>query len=162
MDKENCANSGNTEEKKILTDRQEQYVAAYRRLGSSTQVAVEMRVSAKTAKENILAAARRLGYKTTRELATSQTPRTTRTKDGRATAESLMGLIKSQEYRCQLSGILLEPSTAALDHKIPVSSGGTDSIENLQWVSCEVNRAKGSMEQQEFITMCKRVASWNS
>ena len=85
-----------------------------------------------------------------------------KTKQGKATTESLLGLIKSQEYRCQLSGILLEPSTATLDHKIPISSGGSDSIENLQWVSTEVNKAKGSMSQEEFMTMCKRVASWSS
>jgi 5-methylcytosine-specific restriction endonuclease McrA len=121
-----------------------------------------MGVSCKTATDQLFSAAKKLGFSTTSELATSQTPRTSRTKEGKATPESLMELIKLQEYRCQLSGTLLEPSTAALDHKVPVSLGGTDSIENLQWVSYDVNRAKGSMSQEDFITMCKRVASWNS
>ena len=162
LEQEGNGNSRNTQEKKRLTERQEQYVAAYRRLGSSRQVAIEMGVSYKTVTDQLLSSAIKLGYKQTKDLATDQTPRTSRTKEGKATAESLMGLIESQEYRCQLSGTLLEPSTAALDHKIPISSGGSDSIENLQWVSSDVNKAKGSMNQQEFITMCKRVASWNS
>lgn len=121
-----------------------------------------MGVSTGTAQDQLLDSALKLGFKKTKDLAIDQTPRTSRTTQGKATAESLMGLIKSQEYRCQLSGILLEPSTAALDHKVPISSGGSDSIENLQWVSSDVNKAKGSMSQEEFIAMCKRVASWNS
>lgn len=116
----------------------------------------------KTAQEQLSAAAKKLGYENAKGLATEKTPRTVREKQGKATAENLMGLIKLQEYRCQLSGLLLEPSTAALDHKIPISSGGLDSIENLQWVNSDVNKAKGSMSQEAFIAMCKRVASWNS
>ena len=162
LEQKGDSNSWNTEEKKRLTERQEEYVAAYRRLGSARHVALEMGVSTRTAQKQLLDSALKLGYKETKDLVPGQKTRTSRTKDGKATAESLLGLIKSQEYRCQLSGVLLEPSTATLDHKIPISSGGSDSIENLQWVSTEVNKAKGSMSQEEFMTMCKRVASWSS
>lgn len=147
---------------KTLTERQREYVAAYRRLGSARQVALEMGVSTGTAQDQLLNSAMKLGYKQTRDLATTQTPRTQRIKRNRATTKDLLDLIKSQEYRCQLSGVFIEPHTSALDHKIPISSGGTDEVANLQWVSYEVNRAKGSMSQEDFITMCKRVASWNS
>ena len=109
-----------------------------------------------------MSAAKKLGYENAKGLATESTPRTVRNIDKKASAEALVKLIEAQEYRCQLSGVLLKPSTASLDHKVPVSSGGSDELENLQWVSTEVNRAKGSMSQESFIAMCKRVASWNS
>lgn len=134
---------------------------AYRKLGSVRQVAVEMGVASKTARDQLSSAAQKMGYESIRELATENTPRTARSKEGKASAQELFALIELQEYRCQLSGVKLEPSTASLDHKIPVSCGGSDSIENLQWVSNEVNRAKGSMDQKAFIEMCKRVAAWN-
>jgi 5-methylcytosine-specific restriction endonuclease McrA len=162
MDKEGDTNCGNTQEEKSLTQRQKEYVAAYRRLGSARQVALEMGVCPSVAQDQLVRSAKKLGYERTEDLATTTTPRTQRTKKGKATAQELLRLIKDQEYRCQLSGVVLEPYMAALDHKMPVSSGGSDALENLQWVSAAVNKAKGSMGQDEFITMCKRVASWNS
>ena len=162
VDKESNNSIGNVEKEKGLTERQEAYVSAYRRLGSARQVATEMSVSIKTAQEQLLSAAKKLGYENAKGLATESTPRTVRNIDKKASAEALVKLIEAQEYRCQLSGVLLKPSTASLDHKVPVSSGGSDELENLQWVSTEVNRAKGSMSQESFIAMCKRVASWNS
>ncbi len=162
MESQGDYNSRNIEEKKGLTERQKLYVEAYQRLGSARQVAVEMGVSVGTAQDQLLNAAVRTGYKTAKEFATENTPRTSRTSEGKASAESLLTLIESQEYRCELSGVRLEPSSASLDHKTPVSSGGSDEIDNLQWVSTEVNRAKGSMSQDAFIAMCKRVAAWKS
>lgn len=54
------------------------------------------------------------------------------------------------------------PDTARIDHKIPVSSGGGDEIENLQWVHQEINRMKGSLDNDEFIDLCRKVAQWAS
>jgi len=162
MEQENSDSRRGTQEEKRLTERQEEYVAAYRRLGSARQVAIEMGVCSSTAQDQLFHSAKKLGYEKTEDLAIDTTPRTQRTKKGKATSHELLKLIKKQEYSCQLSGVVLEPGVAALDHNIPVSSGGTDCLENLQWVSVAVNKAKGSMSQEEFITMCKRVASWNS
>lgn len=86
--------------------------------------------------------------------------RTVREAKNKATTAQLMELIATQEYRCALSGVLLAPSTTALDHKQAVSSGGSDEIDNLQWVSQDVNRAKGAIEQDAFIAMCRLVAKW--
>jgi CRISPR/Cas system Type II protein with McrA/HNH and RuvC-like nuclease domain len=78
-----------------------------------------------------------------------------------ATKTELMRLIKVQNYRCALSGFELTVDNSELDHKLPVSMGGDNSINNLQWVSKEVNRAKGTMSNADFIDMCKKVSSWN-
>lgn len=74
-------------------------------------------------------------------------------------ASDLKKLLQMQGYKCALSGIRLTPKNAELDHKIPLSRGGANDLANLQWLSKEVNRAKGTMDNDEFIAMCKRVAS---
>lgn len=71
-----------------------------------------------------------------------------------------MDLIKMQSYRCALTGSVLTPEDAELDHKIPLSKGGTNQLGNLQWIAKEVNKAKGRMTNEEFVAMCKQVAAY--
>jgi 5-methylcytosine-specific restriction endonuclease McrA len=71
-----------------------------------------------------------------------------------------MQMLKAQEFRCSLTGVVLTPETARLDHVVPVSQGGTDDIENLQWVHMDANAAKGTMDQDQFILLCRRVAAY--
>ena len=78
-----------------------------------------------------------------------------------ATARQLYELIEDQEFRCALSGMKLTPKMARLDHKVPVSKGGDDSVDNLQWVHEEINRMKGTMDNQEFLELCKRIVAWD-
>lgn len=78
-----------------------------------------------------------------------------------ATSKQLMRLIEKQEYRCALSGMILTPDVAALDHIVPVSEGGSDAIDNLQWVHEEINRMKGTMDNRSFIELSRKVARWN-
>lgn len=73
-------------------------------------------------------------------------------------AGDLRKLLEVQGYKCALSGVRLEPKSSELDHKIPLSRGGTNKLGNLQWLERNVNRAKGSMDNEEFIAMCKQVA----
>jgi len=80
----------------------------------------------------------------------------------KTTAAKLMALLEKQEYRCALSGHKLTVKTASLDHVVPVSEGGSDDIDNLQWVHNAINRAKGTMSQQSFTLMCRRVAQYQS
>ncbi len=68
-------------------------------------------------------------------------------------------ILKRQGYRCALSGVSLSPEDLALDHIVPVSEGGDFSASNAQFVTKTVNRAKHTMSQQEFILMCRRIAS---
>lgn len=74
----------------------------------------------------------------------------------------LLALIESQGYKCALTGELLTPSTASVDHAIPLARGGDHSIQNCIIVLGSVNAAKGTMTVDEFVDMCRKVAnhSW--
>lgn len=78
----------------------------------------------------------------------------------RVTAKAIYGLIESQEFKCALTGVELTPDVTALDHIIPLSRGGDHSIENAQAVYAKVNRAKGTMTNDEFIAMCRQVVAY--
>lgn len=82
-------------------------------------------------------------------------------KREKATSKELFGLLQVQQFRCALTGDLLVPEHARADHIFPISRGGSNQIENLQWVTDEVNRAKGVMDQDSFIAMCIKVATWS-
>jgi 5-methylcytosine-specific restriction endonuclease McrA len=66
-------------------------------------------------------------------------------------------LLERQGWRCALTGAPLHPRNAALDHKIPVERGGKHILANLQWVTPQVNKAKGTMTNEEFVTLCDLV-----
>lgn len=73
-------------------------------------------------------------------------------------------LIVKQKYICALSGIPIEfkpnykknRQTASLD-RIDNKKGYTK--ENVQWVHKQINFMKGTMSQNTFIEMCKKVTS---
>jgi len=75
--------------------------------------------------------------------------------------KGLMRMLQEQEYRCALSGEKLTPKAASLDHITPLSKGGQHVMSNVQIVSKAMNKMKGTMTQQEFIAVCKKVAQWN-
>ena len=77
------------------------------------------------------------------------------------THNELMTLIERQGYRCALSGVRLEPEHAVIDHIVPVSKGGDNEIDNLQWVHTVANKMKGNMSNESFIKWCTRVAREN-
>lgn len=63
-----------------------------------------------------------------------------------------------QGGKCAYTGRELVPGTnASLDHKIPKALGGTNDLENLQWVETNVNRAKNALAEDEFLSMCRAV-----
>lgn len=72
--------------------------------------------------------------------------------------QELCELLEKQDYRCALTGRELTPDDIAVDHIIPISCGGDFSIKNSQLVSKSVNRAKHTMSQEEFITLCRSVS----
>ncbi len=49
------------------------------------------------------------------------------------TTTQIKKIIESQNYRCALTNRPLTPETASLDHKQPISRGGTHEVANL-WV----------------------------
>lgn len=75
-------------------------------------------------------------------------------------SKDLLNLVESQHYRCAMTGRILEPNTASVDHIYPVSRGGSFGIENLQIVHAQVNTAKGTMTTQEFVAVCREVVAW--
>lgn len=73
------------------------------------------------------------------------------------TAKGLRRLLEEQSYRCALTGRELTPDVATVDHKHPLSDGGTNTLDNVQIVHCDVNQAKGAMSQEAFLAMCREV-----
>lgn len=59
-----------------------------------------------------------------------------------------------------MTGRDLTPETAAVDHVLPVTKGGTSHISNLEVLHCDVNIAKGTLTRDEFIALCREVVSW--
>lgn len=148
-------------EKANLTERQIEYVDAFRTFQSNKDACRYLGVTVSHGMDMIREAIARSGL--TEVDLIGRTLRTTRRADVKqATKGQLYQLIKDQDFRCALSGVKLEPYFAALDHKTPISKGGSDLIKNLQWVSESINKAKGTMTNEEFIEMCRRVAKWNS
>lgn len=75
------------------------------------------------------------------------------------TARNLARLWRDQRGLCALTGRRLD-RTAEVDHKLPKTRGGTDALENLQWVCREANRAKRDLTDLEFLALCQSVTSW--
>jgi len=77
------------------------------------------------------------------------------------TTSTVLGLLERQEYRCALSGRALTPEVAALDHIVPIRCGGEHVIENAQVLHKDVNRAKASLTNAEFVGLCNEVVRWS-
>lgn len=63
---------------------------------------------------------------------------------------------------CALTGQpidLLDSAAYALDHIVPRSKGGENTLENCQLVCSAVNRAKHDMLQDDFIKLCEAVVA---
>jgi len=76
--------------------------------------------------------------------------------------ETLRNIAKQQEYKCAYSGKRLVPGlNMSLDHKQPIAGYPelANDVNNVQWVTWDVNRAKGTLSHDEFISLCTAVAS---
>jgi 5-methylcytosine-specific restriction endonuclease McrA len=71
--------------------------------------------------------------------------------------KDILELLKAQDYRCALSGWPLTPETAALDHVLAISRGGPHARCNLQVLHRDVNRAKHTLTNEEFVRLCRAV-----
>lgn len=67
------------------------------------------------------------------------------------------------ETKCYLTGenINLLHGKYELDHIIPVTRGGDNSLGNLGILAKEVNQAKRNLTNEEFFELCKRVLEYN-
>jgi hypothetical protein len=77
--------------------------------------------------------------------------------EGTVNPIAVLRLLEAQGYRCALTGWPLDPETASLDHIFAICRGGEHRIENTQVVHRTVNRAKGTLTNDEFISMCAQV-----
>jgi hypothetical protein len=145
--------------KKEITARQKEYLEAYRKAGSAAKAALLLGVSVDSAERALQKVAHAYGYSSIRKLIDKSAECNSRAEK-KEIAKGLMRLIKSQEYRCALSGEKLTPNTAELDHIKPRSKGGSDELQNLQWLDRRINRMKGQMKNDEFIAVCRRVVEW--
>lgn len=78
---------------------------------------------------------------------------------GPVSTENVLRLLDYQECRCALTGRPLTPDLASLDHIIPIRVGGEHAIENTQVLHRDVNRAKGSLTNDEFLQLCSEVVT---
>lgn len=63
-------------------------------------------------------------------------------------------------FPCALTGRPLEfnePQTYEYDHILPTARGGDNTIDNLQLLCPEANKAKGMMTDDEFKDLCREV-----
>ncbi len=80
--------------------------------------------------------------------------------NGRVTGLELFHLWHMQKGKCALSGRKLGRDSH-LDHILPTSKGGTDTIDNLRWLDRRVNIARGAMMDEDFTEMCRDVTEYN-
>ncbi len=83
-----------------------------------------------------------------------------RTKTEKLGTKDLKEMLERQGHKCALTGRPLTPENCAMDHIIPLSRGGTHTKDNAQLVAAEVNKAKGTMLEQEFVQLCREVIAY--
>lgn len=149
-------NSGHEKAFEALTPRQKEYIAAYIRTGSATAVLSELGLSGSVSQvsKRLGQISRAMGCADVRELRGS-----VESNENKASASELKEIIEGQRYLCALTGRPLTPRVAEVDHKVSIRKGGDNSKANLQWLHKQVNRAKGTMSQSDFIAMCCEVAA---
>lgn len=70
----------------------------------------------------------------------------------RDNADALDSLLNKQNFTCPYTGIKIDVgNNASIDHIIPRSKGGSDTIDNLQWVHFGINLLKADMDQNVFV-----------
>lgn len=69
----------------------------------------------------------------------------------------LEGIWAQQGGHCGLTGQVLNPVTATIDHIVPTSRGGTHELDNLRWATPAANHAKGNLLDHEFLALCHAV-----
>lgn len=72
--------------------------------------------------------------------------------------------ILAQNPRCYLTGTeidLSKPDTYQLDHIIPISRGGTSTIENMGLTIKDANQAKRGMTNEELFDLCASIIAHN-
>lgn len=71
--------------------------------------------------------------------------------EGSHTLSQFYNVCEANGWTCFYCGELLNKKTVSRDHKIPLSRGGSDSIENIVPACMQCNRVKNSKTVDEFL-----------
>jgi len=72
-------------------------------------------------------------------------------------------LLEKQDYKCAYTGKnLIIGENASIDHIIPRSKGGSNEIQNLQWVDKDINEMKNDFTHDEFMNTIKIIIKYLS
>lgn len=82
-----------------------------------------------------------------------------KTKERNSKVAKIYKKLEEAGFKCDLTGWEISPECFELDHIVSINDGGTDDCDNLQCVHPLVNKAKGTMGNQQFIDMCKAIAA---
>jgi len=80
-------------------------------------------------------------------------------RSGGLKPSDILKVLQYQEYCCALTGVQLTPETATVDHIIPIKLGGKNCVDNIQIVTPEANRIKGTLTMDELLAMCKMIVN---
>jgi 5-methylcytosine-specific restriction endonuclease McrA len=76
---------------------------------------------------------------------------------GQVTPEQWQLLLKRHRFSCFYCGTKLQPANRTLDHKIPLSRGGRNTINNVVPACRPCNQRKMRMTTKEFLARIKRI-----
>lgn len=79
----------------------------------------------------------------------------------RIEAYQLWGILKKQKLICPISGIKLTNENISLDHIIPKSKGGRNTLDNIQFVTIDVNQAKRAHLVSDFLELVNKIYLFN-
>lgn len=70
-------------------------------------------------------------------------------------------LDKQVPYKCYITNCELSHNLIELDHKIPVSRGGSFKLDNIGLTTKRLNNIKGNMTYVEFKKLLKLISRWD-
>jgi len=74
----------------------------------------------------------------------------------------LWSVARKQKLICPLTGKRLTLENISLDHIIPLSKGGENTVNNIRLTDKSANLAKHFLSDTEFIRLCQEVVSYNA
>lgn len=76
---------------------------------------------------------------------------------GNFTVWELWCKVKKQKLLCALTGRSLTSENLSVDHIIPLSKNGMNTIDNIQLVDKDANMARRCLSVEEFVKLCHDV-----
>jgi 5-methylcytosine-specific restriction endonuclease McrA len=68
--------------------------------------------------------------------------------------------LREQPMVCYYSGVPVTLDKMHVDHKKPLTRGGTNELKNLCLTTAHMNLAKGNMTEKEFKALIELVSTW--